>query len=280
MKVIITLALLLIAPIISADELLIAIRKASDMAAAASMPPALVTSDFVEYNASGEPYRMKCQPQANKIILYLHPWASDYTSVGPNFPELSSAMSRACIVSPNFNGDNSNANALGSDESIDRIDLAVKEAQAKTGLTRIYITAASGGTMAALSYMGRYPGKVYMASLWLVIHDLASLYNTTSDQLLRTDMLHAIGHPPNGPDDPDYLARSPRSRLPGIAGVARIYLNYGTLDTNTPAAQAVAAKAQINSVAPDIDVKLIAWPINHSFVGQSRNEALKQLLLE
>lgn len=280
MRILIVFLVLLSSSAALADTLLNAIHKASDMAAAASMPPSLVTSDFVEYNASGEPYRMKCLPQANKIILYLHPWASDYTSVGPNFPELSSSMSRACIVSPNFNGDNSNANALGSDDSIDRIDLAVKEAQAKTGLTRIYITAASGGTMAALSYMGRYPGKVYMASLWLVIHDLASLYNTTSDQLLRTDMLHAIGRPPTGPDDPDYLARSPRSRLQGIAGVTRVYLNYGTLDTNAPAAQAIAAKAQINAVAPDIDVKLIAWPIAHSFVGQSRNEALKQLLIE
>lgn len=262
-----------------AEDVLTATRKASDMAASAVFPSSMVMTDYVEANAAGEPYLIKCTAQANRIILYLHTWSADYQSVKTVFPELA-GLSRACIVSPNFNGPNTTPQAMGSDDSLARIDIVLQEVQYKTGLSRIYIAAASGGTMAALNYMGKYPGKVHLASLWLVIHDLASIYITTQDQQLKDNMLTVLGAPPSGPNDPAYLARSPRARLETVKGPSRLMLNVGTLDVSTPAAQADMAKAQINSVAPDVGVSIKAWPIAHTFDASSRLEAIKQLLLE
>lgn len=262
-----------------ADDVLTATRKASDMAASSVFPASMVTSDYVEASAAGEPYLIKCTPQANRIILFLHTWSNDYRTIKQVFPELS-ALDRACIVSPNFNGPNNTPQALGSDDTMDRIDIVLKEVQYKTGLSRVYISAVSGGTMAALNYMGKYPGKVHLASLWLVIDDLASLYNTTQDQSLKDNMLTVLGAPPAGSDDPAYLARSPRARLPGIKGPTTIIMNVGALDTTSPSAQADMAKAQINAAAPDIRVSIKSWPIPHEFAAPIRQEALKQLILE
>lgn len=263
----------------SADDLLAATRKASDMAASSVFPQSMVSNDYVEATAAGEPYLIKCTPQANRIILYLHTWSADYRSVKSVFPELA-ALGSACIVSPNFNGPNVTTQALGSDDSLARIDLVLQEVQYKTGLSRIYIVAASGGTMAALNYMGKYPGKVHLASLWLVIHDLASLYNTTQDQQLKDNLLSVIGGPPSGPDDPAYLARSPRLRLESARGPTKVMLNVGSLDVSTPAIQGEKARAQITAVAPEISVTLKTWPIAHAFDSATRQEAIKQLVLE
>lgn len=271
-------ALALAANAHSQDAISVA-RKASDMAASAVFPAGMVTSDYVEANAAGEPYLIKCTPQANRIILFLHTWSNDYRTIKQVFPELAT-LDRACVVSPNFNGPNNTPQALGSDDTMDRIDIVLKEVQYKTGLSRVYLTAVSGGTMAALNYMGKYPGKVHLASLWLVIDDLASLYNTTKDQPLKDNMLTVLGAPPTGPDDPAYLARSPRARLPGIKGPTTIILNVGALDTTSPPVQADMAKAQINAVAPDINVSIKSWPIPHEFAAPIRQEALKQLILE
>lgn len=262
-----------------ADDVLSATRKASDMAASSVFPTNMISADYVEASAAGEPYLIKCTNQANRIILFLHTWSGDYKQVKTAFPEMAS-LDRACIVSPNFNGPNTTPQAMGSDDSLARIDIVLQEVRYKTGLSRVYIAAASGGTMAALNYMGKYPGKVHLASLWLVIHDLSSLYTTTQDQQLKDNMLSVIGSAPSGPDDAEYLARSPRARLLNAEGPTKLFLNYGTLDISTPAAQAIAAKAQINAVAPDIDVVLKAWPISHVFDASQRFEAIKQLILE
>lgn len=275
--------ILLVAAVISqpalCDDYLSAARKASDMAASSVFPSSMISADYVEASAAGEPYLIKCTSQANRIILYLHTWSTDYQSVKTAFPELST-LGRACIVSPNFNGPNTTPQAMGSDDSLARIDIVLQEVQYKTGLSRIYIVAASGGTMAALNYMGKYPGKVHLASLWLIIHDLSSLYTTTQDQQLKDNMLSVIGAPPSGPDDPAYLARSPRSRLNSALGPTKLMLNVGSLDVSTPAVQGEKAKAQIMSVAPDIAVTLKTWPITHAFDASTRQEAIKQLVLE
>ncbi|WLG49097.1 S9 family peptidase [Pseudomonas sp. FP1742] len=278
-KILIVCAAMMLIGQALADDVLSATRRASDMAASAVFPSGMISSDYLETSAAGEPYLIKCTAQANRIILYLHMWSGDYKSVKTDFPELAT-LDRACIVSPNFNGPNTTPQAMGSDDALARIDIVLREVQYKTGLSRVYIAAASGGTMAALNYMGKYPGRIHLASLWLIIHDLSSLYTTTQDQQLKDNMLSVIGTAPSGPDDPAYLVRSPRARLATTKGPVKVFLNYGTLDVSTPPAQADAAKAQINSVAPDVDVTLKSWPIAHAFAASTRQEAIKQLVLE
>jgi hypothetical protein len=245
----------------------------------AGVPDSLVTADYVESSAGDEPYLIKCNPHATRIILFLHTWSGDYQQVKTAFPELA-AVESACIISPNFNGPNTTAQALGSDDTLIRIDAVVKDAQSKTGLKRLDISAVSGGTMEALSYMGKYPGKVHAASIWLVIYDLASIYNTTQDQQLKDNMLAILGAAPTGPDDPVYLERSPRARLSTIKGPTKLTMNVGTMDTSTPGLQALLAKDHITSVAKDVSVTIKTWPITHEFSAPVRQEALKQLTLE
>lgn len=279
-KLCFSFALIVAACVSGATDLMSQTRKASDMAASSVFPASMISSAYQQGSAAGEPYLIKCTANANKIIMFLHTWSQDYQSVNSTFPELAS-LERACIVSPNFGGPNVTPQALGSDDSLARIDIVLQEVQYKTGLSRIYLAAASGGTLAALNYMSKYPGKIHRASLWLIIHDLASLYNTTQDQQLKNDMLTVIGHAPTGPDDPDYLFRSPRSRLTTIKGPTTIYLNAGQNDISTPPEQTTNALNQILGLGvTDLTVIHKAWPIGHVFGAAERLDAIKQLILE
>ncbi len=251
-------------------------RKASDMAASCVFPASMVSATYQQGSAAGEPYLIKCTAQANRIYLYLHSWSGDMNQV-LTFPELG-ALDRACVIAPNFNGPNTTAQAMGSDDSLARIDTVVKEVMYKTGLSRIYLVGHSGGSMAAMNYLGKYPGKVHLASLWLPIWDLASLYATTQDQQLKDNMLAVIGHAPAHDNDPDYLARSPRARLVGAYGPTTVYLNVGATDISSPPAQAQGARDQLQ--AQGFGVVYKEWPMGHQFDQPQRYEAIKQLILE
>jgi pimeloyl-ACP methyl ester carboxylesterase len=252
-------------------------RRACDMAASAVMPPSMVTSNYVEASAAGEPYLIRCAPNANKLILYLHTWSATYQQVTtmPEFP----SIERACIVSPNFGGVNNTPLALGSDDSLARILRVLQEVQYKTGLSRVYIVAASGGTLAAMNFMGKYPGRIHRASLWLPIFDLALLYSHTSDLTLKADMVSSIGAAPNGLSDALYLARSPVSRLVGAYGPTEIVINTGSGDTTSPPIHGTLAK-QAFEAGEDFIVTLKSWSIGHVFDSAQRSEAVKQLVLE
>lgn len=259
------------------DNPLTQARKASDMAAALQIPAGLISSSYLTGDANGEPYYIKCAANSNKLVVFLHTWGTTYTQVA-SFPEIG-AIDRACIVSPNFNGPNNTPNALGSNDAIDRIATVISEAQYKTGLSRIYLVAASGGTIAAMNYMGKYPGKVHRASLWLPIHDLALMYSHTSDNGLKADMVSAIGAAPTGLSDPAYLARSPRSWLASAVGPTTVFINVGTNDTVTPKVHGESARDQLQA-RPDMTVTYREWTIGHQFDAAQRTEAVKQLVLE
>lgn len=247
------------------------------MAAGATIPAAMVSSSYASANAAGEPYLMRCAAGANKIVLYLHTWSGDLNQITA-MPEFC-GIDRACIVSPNFNGPNNTSAALGSDDTLARIDTVIQEVQYKTGLSRVYIVAASGGTLAAMNYMGKYPGKVHRATLWLPIYDLALLYSDTADPTLKADMVAAIGAAPTGPDDPAYLARSPKSRLPGSYGPTDVFINVGLSDTTSPPIHGQQAR-DIMQALPDYNVVYKEWAIPHVFDAAQRSEAVKQLILE
>lgn len=244
-----------------------------------AIPREWIASDYVEATTADEPYLIRCSPSASRIVVFLHTWSNDYRTVRQVFPELVS-LERACVVAPNFSGPNNTPQALGSDDTIRRIDAVIRDVKQRTGLSRVDLSAVSGGTMAALNYMGKHPGRIHSASLWLVIYDLASLYNATQDQPLKDDMLKVLGRPPTGPNDPAYLARSPRARLAHIKGSTKITMNVGDKDTTSPPNQADMAKARIKAVSPDLPVVIKSWPIAHEFAAPARQEALKQLAVE
>ena len=261
----------------SAEDILSATRKASDMAAGSAFPTSMVSSSYQEQDANGEPYLLRCASGANKLIVFLHTWSTDKNQI-TTMPEFL-GIDRACVVAPNFNGPNNTPAALGSDDSLRRIDIVAQEIMYKTGLSRLYIVAASGGTLAAMNYMGKYPGKVHRASLWLPIYDLSLLYSGTADGSLKTDMISAIGAAPTGPDDPAYLARSPRSRLPNSFGPTEVFINVGLSDTTSPPVHGQQARDVMLSLG-GYRMTYKEWSIGHVFDASQRTEAVKQLILE
>ena len=237
----------------------------------------MVSTNYQDQIAANEHYVMRCASGANKLILFLHTWSTDKNQITA-FPEFL-GIDRACIIAPNFGGPNNTPAALGSEDTLERIDIVVQEMMYKTGLSRLYVVAASGGTLAAMNYMGKYPGKVHRASLWLPIYDLALLYSGTSDTSLKTDMVSAIGAAPSGLDDPSYFVRSPSSRLPTSYGPTEVFLNVGLSDTVSPPIHGQLAR----DVMLGLDgyrVNYKEWGIGHSFDAPQRVEAVKQLILE
>jgi pimeloyl-ACP methyl ester carboxylesterase len=261
------------------DQILAATQKASDNAAAASYPFSMLSSTWVTANAAGEPYIWMTNGKPNKIVLYLHSWAGDYTQIEiPSVGADLMAIQNAIIVAPNFGGANNTAGALGSQDSTDRINTVIQEIRYKTNLTRVYLVGPSGGGMAALLLLGRYPNLVYRASIWVPIYDLAKLYTETSNNDLKTDMNTVLGSAPTGPDDARYLARSPRSVLQNFNGSAtKVIINVGTNDTEVPKHNGYDAKAAMLAACPTADVSVIEWPMGHEFHGA---DAVKQLVLE
>jgi hypothetical protein len=227
-------------------------------------------ADYVLMDAAGEPYWLLCAPGAAKIVVYLHTWGTDFNQGRSLYP---SGIAGACVALPNFNGPNNTAQALGSDDTIRRIALAILDARIHSGLQRVDMIAPSGGSLAAMNYLGTH-GDITKASIWLPIYDLASLYATTQDESLKADMVAAIGHPPVGAD-PDYLARSPITRLANAAPSARVHLNAGSQDTVAPVAQGEAARDQF--IGRGFNVAYTTWTMGHVFGPEQQREAVCQL---
>jgi pimeloyl-ACP methyl ester carboxylesterase len=261
------------------SELLKAVEKASDNAAAASYPSDMLCSTWQTGNAAGEPYRWTTTGpgKPNKIVLYLHSWTGDKDQVLA-FPDLLT-IRNAIIIAPNFGGQNNTPGALGSQDSTDRIATVVKEIRYKTNLSRVFAIGPSGGGLALLLLLGRYPSLVYRASIWVPIYDLAALHSETSNNDLKTDMVTVLGSAPTGPDDPRYLDRSPRSALPNFNGSAsKIIINVGALDTEVPKHNGYDARDAMLAASPGADVSVIEWPtMGHEFHAL---DAVKQLVLE
>jgi pimeloyl-ACP methyl ester carboxylesterase len=255
--------------------LLRATERGSDLSAAAIYPASFASSSFMRQDAAGEPYLLHTNGKPNKIILFLHSWSGDLNQV-KGIPEIYN-IENSCIIAPNFGGYNNTAGALGSQDITDRIARVVSEVRYKTGLTRVYLVGGSGGGMASLLLLGRYPDLVHRASIWVPIYDLASLYATTSNQNLKTDMITVLGSAPTGADDARYLARSPRSCLQNFNGRPIVIINVGTSDLEVPKINGENARAAMLSAAPDADVRLVEWAMGHEFKAL---EAVKQLVLE
>lgn len=248
---------------------------AAGAAAEEKYPADMIFTSFAPTSVDGENYLMRTNGTPNKIILYLHSWSGDMSQV-TLYPDLTS-IKDAILIAPNFGGPNNTAGALGCQDTTDRIARVVSEVRHKTKLTRVYLVGASGGGMASLLLLGRYPDLVYRASIWVPIFDLASLYATTSNQDLKRDMVAALGSPPKYPDDPRYLARSPRCCLQKYNGRATVIINTGTNDTEVPKVNGENARDVMLAAAPGANVNLIEWPMGHEFKPL---DAVRQLVLE
>lgn len=232
------------------------------------------TLQFSQHYAGGEPYLLRCDGQPKRMLLYLHTWTGNQRQV-LSYPELG-GLRDYCVVSPEFGGPNSTARALGSRDSTKRIARVVSDVRRKTGIDQVDIVAASGGTLAALLYMGRHPGGVRKAWLWVPIYDLALLYQGTANESLKSDMRRVLGSPPGSLDDPRYAHRSPRPVLQRVRGPLHVVLNVGRWDTTTPPEHGHLLATALRR-RPEVTAELVEHAMGHEFPIQ---HAIEQIRLE
>jgi len=92
-------------------------------------------------------------------------------------------------------------------------------------------------------------------------------------------MLSVFGHAPSGPLDPDYWARSPRSRGSTLmSGYTTVFFNYGTSDTTLPPHNTTDAYNAAFTACGTCTLRLTSWPIGHVFGVDQMNQAIHQIL--
>lgn len=233
----------------------------------------LVFPDWKRYVApSEEIFLMRCAPDADRLIVYLHTWGTDYSQVVGQLPDV---VARSCVISPNFNGKNRHPSACGSNDAVNRIKVAIDEARRLTGLRRVNIVGASGGGYAALMFLGKFPGVADRASVWVPIYDLARWYSEATDPSYLEDMRACFGSAPASADDPVYRSRSPSGVLDGASGPLTAYIVVGTKDVLTPPKHGVDAFQHLKRVCEKCKIMLIERDMGHQFVGE---EAVRQIL--
>lgn len=250
----------------------------NDRVVASGFPVAMLSPGWAAMNAAGEPYYYRASGKPDRIILFLHSWSGDYTQVAA-FPEFA-ALNDAVIVSPNFNGPNLStnpnvANTCASDDALARIRLVLSEVQYKTGLKRVYLVGASGGGMAGLAFLGKYPGIVHRASIWVPIFDMAQWY-FEADQNFKTDMVACFGRAPVDSWDSLYRSRSPVERLVDFSGPLHVFINAASNDATVPVHHSRNARDMLMQ-CPDCTVEYIETAMGHTFNAQT---ALQQILIE
>jgi pimeloyl-ACP methyl ester carboxylesterase len=228
---------------------------------------------FAEYRAADEPYLARCAQNPQRILLYLHSWSADYQQVRI-FPELE-GLRGACVLSPNFNGQNSRPSACGSSNALDRIAAVIREARRLTGLQHVDLLGFSGGAYAGLMFIGTHPGQVSAAGIWLPIYDLARWFaEGTNGGEFRADMVACIGHAPSGPEDTAYGVRSPSRALNAIRGPLTIWINAASRDVTTFPWHAEQAYGHIRRACPTCEASYVKWDMIHEFRMRT---ALRQL---
>lgn len=257
------------------------IRRACDEAARLSFSTSLLSSSLIADAAGSSGYARLCKAASDKLIIYLHTWSSDKNQLADGYPNIT-AFPNTAVVCPDFGGPNNNPYAM-SDAALADIMAVITEMRYKTGLARVYLVGASGGGTMALNFMGKYPGTVHRASVWLPTYNLAQQYldlqisDPTDAQQLQANMRAIFGHAPVDANDADYVARSPVGRLPGIYGPSRIFINSGATDPIALPAYGQQCQLAIQNQSSDCEVSYQTWPTGHVFDDYN---AMKQLVLE
>lgn len=216
---------------------------------------------------SAATYTLQCNGTPKTAIVYLHSWAATHDEV-KQYSAIVNAPD-ACVIAPSF-GDMMPNSIYGTQAAIDQIDAAVNVVMQQANVSTVKIIAVSGGTAPATTYISQHGDKVSAASMWFAIFDLQTLYEGTSMQRLRDDMVTVIGHVPMTTRDPDYLVRSPSKGPLGMLP-QRMELNVGDSDTVVPGTQTGMLFIHCANFA------IHTWPIGHVFGDEQAAEAMRQL---
>lgn len=217
---------------------------------------------FTERMAGDEPY-IEAAPNAapTTLLVCLHTWSATAAQCR-QFSDMVN-LPGVVVVAPNLNGINGqDSSTCGSADVIARARRVIEQAKAEHPTVRqVVVAGASGGGYAALLLAGALPDLVTKAWAWEPVHDLALWY--VQSPSFQPDLLRCMGHAPTGPDDADYLTRSPRGTLPATR--ADFVITVGALDTTVPASHGRNAAAQIRAACPACKVTLVERDLPHQF---------------
>ncbi|NLE02033.1 MAG: prolyl oligopeptidase family serine peptidase [Fibrobacter sp.] len=115
------------------------------------------------------------------LLLALHSWSEDYLSRLSIPYGIWAVKNDWVMIHPHYRGTFTNSSATLSESAvqdiIDAVDYAKKNALIDE--SRIYVCGFSGGAMATLVMVGRYPKIWAAASAWAPVYDLSQWYQTT-----------------------------------------------------------------------------------------------------
>jgi acetyl esterase/lipase len=182
------------------------------------------------------------------LLVALHSWNGDYKQkFGAYYANLCVANNWA-YIHPNFRGPNKRREALCSELAIKDIIDAVEYAKKHSNIdaSRIYLTGFSGGGMAALMAMAKYPELWAAVSVWCPVTDLNSWYNYSKGKSWQRGIIRDLRKVFGGAPDKDektkaeYAKRSPVTYFArGISGLPKLDLNIGLKDRDVPVDQGI-----------------------------------------
>lgn len=115
------------------------------------------------------------------LLLALHSWSEDYSQHYSIPYGIWAIKNDWVLIHPDYRGAFTNPKSTLSEYAIrdilDALEYAKKNAE--IDMSRIYVTGFSGGGMATLMMVGRFPYLFSAAAAWVPVYDLVQWYGTT-----------------------------------------------------------------------------------------------------
>ncbi|MBZ0158011.1 MAG: prolyl oligopeptidase family serine peptidase [Alphaproteobacteria bacterium] len=191
------------------------------------------------------------------LLLVLHSWSEDYRQYFSIPYGIWAVKNDWVFMHPDYRGAFTNPEATASETALRDILDAVEYAKknARIDESRIYIAGFSGGAMATLIMVGRYPELWAGAVAWVPVYDLTEWYTTTRNA--RHGYARQIANSCGGTPLPGTKAarecrkRSPSTYLKHARGKnVPVYIAVGIDDRFVPPGHAIMA---FNDLAAEED---------------------------
>lgn len=191
------------------------------------------------------------------LLMALHSWTSDYQKQFSIPYGVWATKNDWVLMHADFGGEFDDPAAALSEGAVEDILDALEWARnnARIDEERIYLTGFSGGAMAALTMVGRYPDKWTAAVAWVPVFDLVDWYATIRhhDMHYAPDIEAICGGPPVSGTraEEECRKRSPSSYLAKARGHdVRVLIAAGIEDWFVPPRHALEA---FNALADPAD---------------------------
>jgi dienelactone hydrolase len=221
------------------------------------------------------------------LFLALHSWSEDYLSRLSIPFGIWAVKNDWVLIHPNYRGTFTNPSATLSESAVqdilDAVDYAKKNALVDE--SRVYVCGFSGGAMATLVMVGRYPRIWAAASAWAPVYDLSQWYQTTKNA--RHNYSRHITNSCGGPPLPGtkaeeecrkrsvstYLSNTREQEIP-------IYIAVGIKDRFVPPGHSLQAFNDLADKQDRISQEDIAFINDHHVLPLHLRDSFSEQLFE